>query len=100
MTKGDENLTFPFVSEGIESVVEQATAAAGDLGVEVVGGASICRQLMQAVWSTPFRVDVMPELLGAGLPLFASGGLENIRLEKIGVQEVGPRTSLRFRFKK
>jgi hypothetical protein len=41
------------------------------------------------------RVDVMPILLGAGLPLFA--GIGHHRLEKLGVDEVGVRTSLRFR---
>jgi len=39
-------------------------------------------------------------LLGAGLRLFENGGLERLALEKIGVQEIGPRTSLRFRVRK
>jgi dihydrofolate reductase len=43
------------------------------------------------------RVDVMPVFLGDGIRLFEGAGLEGIRLEKVGVQEVGARTTLRFR---
>ena len=38
----------------------------------------------------------MPVLLGAGRRLFEDG-LEHVQLEKVGVQEVGSRTSLTFR---
>jgi hypothetical protein len=41
----------------------------------------------------------MPVFLGIGLQSFESCGLESVRLEKINVQEVGARTSLRFRMK-
>jgi len=36
----DEHLTFAFVTEGVESAVEQAKTAAGDKVVQVVGGPS------------------------------------------------------------
>jgi hypothetical protein len=45
------------------------------------------------------RVDVMLVLLGGGLRLFEDAGLERVQLEKLGVQEVGARTSLTFRVK-
>jgi hypothetical protein len=38
----------------------------------------------------------MPVLLGAGLRLFDGGGIEHVQLEKVGVEEVGARTSLEF----
>jgi hypothetical protein len=41
----------------------------------------------------------MPVFLGSGLRSFESSGLERVRLEKISVQEVGARTSLRFHIK-
>ena len=41
------------------------------------------------------RVDVMPVLLGAGLRLF--DGTPPVGLEELGVDDVGVRTSLRFR---
>jgi hypothetical protein len=37
--------------------------------------------------------------MGIGLRSFESSSLERVRLEKINVQEVGARTSLRFRMK-
>jgi hypothetical protein len=41
----------------------------------------------------------MPVFFGIGLRSFGSSSLERVRLEKISVQEVGARTSLRFRVK-
>jgi dihydrofolate reductase len=96
----DEHLTFTCVTDGIESAVAQASAAAGAKAVQVVGGPNAIRQLLRAGLVDELRVDVMPVLLGAGLRLFGSNGLDRIRLEKIGVQEVGARTSLTFRVKR
>jgi dihydrofolate reductase len=98
--KQDERLTFTFVTDGIESAIAQATAAAGEKVVTVVGGVSIVQQLLHAGLVDELCVDVMPVLLGAGLRSFGDTGLEGIQLEKVGVQEVGPRTSLRFRVRK
>jgi dihydrofolate reductase len=95
--KQDEHLTFTFVTDGVESAVEQATAAAGDRAVQVVGGVSVTQQLLRAGLVDELRLDVMPVLLGAGLRFLDHPDLEHVRLEKIGVQEVGPRTSLVFR---
>jgi dihydrofolate reductase len=95
--KQDEHLTFTFVTDGVESAVLQATAAAGNRAVQVVGGVSVAQQLLRAGLVDELHLDVMPVLLGAGLRFFNNGGLESIRLQKIGVQEVGERTSLSFR---
>ena len=97
--KQDEHLTFTFVSDGVESAVGQATTAAGDKAVQVVGGVDVTRQVLEAGLADELCVDVMPVLLGGGLRLFKDG-LEHVQLEKLGVQEVGPRTSLTFRIKK
>jgi dihydrofolate reductase len=98
--KQDERLTFTFVTDGVESAVTQATAAAEEKAVQVVGGVNVSRQLLQAGLVDELRVDVMPILLGAGLRLFEDTGLEHIQLDKIGVQEVGARTSLSFLVRK
>jgi dihydrofolate reductase len=97
--KQDEHLTFKFVTDGVESAVAQAKAAARDKAVQVVGGVSIAQQLLGAGLVDELHVDIMPVFLGIGLRSFESSGLESIRLEKINVQEVGERTSLRFRMK-
>lgn len=93
--KGTDRLSFTFVTDGVRAAVAHATAAAGDRAVTVVGGADVTRQLLAAGLVDELRVDVVPVLLGAGLPLFAGTGRRT--LEKIGVQEVGARTTLRFR---
>jgi dihydrofolate reductase len=98
--KEDEHLTFTFVTDGVESAVAQATAAAGDKAVQVVGGVSVVHQLLRGGLVDELRVDVMPVLLGGGLRLFENSNLERVPLEKIGVQEVGARTSLSFRVRK
>lgn len=96
MPKQDENLTFTFVTDGLESAVAQATAAAGDRAVQVVGGVDVTHQLLDAGLVDELHVDVMPVLLGAGVRFFGPGA-ERVRLEKIGAREVGARTSLSFR---
>jgi len=100
--KQDEHLTFSFVTDGVESAVAQAKAAARDKAVQVVGGVSIAQQLLDAGLVDELHVDIMPVFLGIGLRSFESSSLERvrlekIRLEKINVREVGARTSLRFR---
>jgi dihydrofolate reductase len=95
--KQDERLTFTFVTEGVESAVAQAKAAAGNKAVTVIGGADVIRQLLGAGLVDELHVDMMPVLLGAGLRLFENNQLT---LEKIDVREIGVRTSLRFRVKK
>lgn len=92
--------TFTFVTDGVESAVAHAKAAAGKKAIQVVGGVSVVQQLLQAGLVDELHIDVMPVLLGAGLPLFNNKALERIQLEKIDVQETGARTTLRFRVKK
>ena len=97
--KQDQHLTFTFVTDCVESAVAQAKAAARDKAVQVVGGISVARQLLDAGLADELHLDIMPVFLGSGLRSFESSTLERVRLEKISVQEVGTRTSLRFRVK-
>ena len=97
--KQDEHLTFTFVTDGLEPVLTRAKAAAGDKAVQVVGGVSVVTELLRAGLVDELSVDVMPVLLGAGLRLFDTEDLERVQLEKVGVREVGARTSLTFRVK-
>jgi dihydrofolate reductase len=97
--KQDEHLTFTFVTRDVESAVAQAKAASRRKAVQMVGGVSIARQLFDAWLADELHVDIMPVFLGTGLRSFESSSLALVRLEKIKVQEVGARTSLRFRVK-
>src|SRR3712207_4040060 len=46
--KAAKGLTFTFVTDGIESAVEQAKAAAGEKNVTVIGGANSAQQCIRA----------------------------------------------------
>jgi dihydrofolate reductase len=98
--KQDERLTFTFVTDGVQSAIDQARTAAGGKGVQVVGGASVVQQLLRAGLVDELRIDVMPVVLGGGLRLLANIEPERVQLEKIDVQEIGARTSLSFRIVK
>lgn len=97
--KQDENLTFTFVTDGLESAAAQAKAAAGDKDVQAVGGVQVIHDLLRTGLADELHVDIMPVLLGSGRSLFGSLDLGRVELEKIGVLEVGTRTGLRFRVK-
>ena len=94
--KEDDHLTFTFVTDGVEPAVRQARAAAGERAVTVVGGIDVIRQLLRADLVDELHVDVMPVLLGKGRRLLDDPDLASVRLTKLGLVEVGDRTSLRF----
>jgi dihydrofolate reductase len=62
--------TFTFVTDGIESALEQARAAAGDKDVQVGGGASVAQQYLKAGLLDEIQLHVAPVLLGDGVRLF------------------------------
>ena len=62
--------TFTFVTDGIESALEQARAAAGDKDVTVAGGADVVQQYLAAGLFDEIQLHVAPVLLGDGVRLF------------------------------
>jgi dihydrofolate reductase len=77
-------LTFTFVTDGIESAIEKAKAAAGGKNVTVIGGANTAQQLIRAGLLDEIQIGIMPVLLGEGLRFFEHLGTEHIELEKLG----------------
>jgi dihydrofolate reductase len=61
---------FHFVTDGIESALEQARAAAGGRDVRVGGGVATIRQYLQARRIDELHLAVRPVVLGAGEKLF------------------------------
>ena len=95
------SLTFTFVTDGIESAIEQAKAAAGDKDVNIIGAANTAQQTLRAGLADELHVDIMPVLLCDGLRLFEDIGMNQIQLERIQVMELpNGRTHLRFRIVK
>ena len=62
--------TFHFVTEGIESALEQARDAAGHRIVSLGGGASVAQQYLAAGLLDELVISVVPILLGGGARLF------------------------------
>jgi dihydrofolate reductase len=58
--------TFDFVTDGIESALEQARAAAGDNDIVIAGGASAVRQYLAAGLLDELYLHIVPIVLGAG----------------------------------
>jgi len=88
--------SFAFVTDGIESAVAQAKAAAGDKKVHVMGGASVIRQALAAGLVDELTLHVAPVLLGAGTRLFEDDS-DRIDLEPINVIQTEFATHLHFR---
>ena len=96
--KGTKDLTFTFVTNGIQSAIQQAKAAAGEKDVNIIGAASTAQQCLNAELADELHVDIMPVFLGGGLRPFEEIDAASIRLERIKVMELpAGRTHLRFR---
>jgi dihydrofolate reductase len=79
-----DGASFTFVTDGVESALEQARAAAGDRDVLVCGGAGVVGQCLDAGQVDRFTVSIAPVLLGGGTRLFGDRS-QTKRLEQIGV---------------
>src|SRR5580658_906167 len=65
--------SFTFVTDGIESALRQAKAAAGDKDVSIMGGDAV-RQKLSAGLIDELYIIVVPIMLGAGSRLFPASG--------------------------
>jgi dihydrofolate reductase len=92
-----EEGVYTFVTDGIESALEQAKMAAGDKDVAVMGGAEMGQQYIGAGLVDEISIHLVPVLLGGGTRMFEHLGGEHIQLESTGVIETPEATHLRFR---
>ena len=74
--------TFTFVTDGIESALEQAQAAAGDGDIRLAGGADVVRQYLRAGLVDRLQLHVVPVLFGQGTRLF-EGNDGTLRLARV-----------------
>jgi dihydrofolate reductase len=85
--------TFTFVTDGIESALAQARAAAGEKDVVIGGGANVINQYLAGGLVDELELHIVPLVLGDGARLFAGVGpqteLEQVRaIEAPGVTHV------------
>ena len=87
---------FVFVTDGLQSAVDQAKAVAGDKDVGVIG-ASLVQQCIRAGLLDEIHLDLVPVVLGGGVRLFGDLDTEPIVLESTQVIEGAGVTHLKFR---
>lgn len=99
VAKGENNqLKFHFITDGVESAIEKAKAAAGNKDVYIIGGASIGQQCINAGLVDELQMLIVPVLLGDGLRLYEH--LRLTELEKIRVIDSSAGTEIRYRVKR
>jgi dihydrofolate reductase len=89
--------TFTFVTDGIESAIAQAKAAAGDQDVHIGGGASTAQQALKAGLVDEVQLTFAPILLGGGVRLFEGLGPDDVDLEVMRVVEGPKATHVKYR---
>jgi dihydrofolate reductase len=77
--------SFTFVTDGIESALDQARAAAGDKNVALGGGADVVQQYLKAGLLDELQLHVVPVLLGGGVSLFGRLAVDAAELEQTRV---------------
>jgi dihydrofolate reductase len=88
--------TFHFVTDGIESALEQARAAAGEKDVSIGGGASAVQQYLAAGLVDQIVVSLVPILLGGGARLFDNLGEPTPSLRQVESVEAPGVTHIRY----
>jgi dihydrofolate reductase len=93
-----EGGAFTFVS-GVREAVGRAAQAAGDKEVNVMGGADVIRQALEAGIVDELTIIVAPVVLGGGKRLF-EGFSESLELEPLGVRQSQYATFIDYRVKR
>jgi dihydrofolate reductase len=91
-----EDSPFIFVTEGVESAVEQAKAYVGDKSV-AISSANIAQQCIKASLLDEIHIHVTPVLLGGGVRMFENLGNVPIELEPLQMVEGDGVTHLGYR---
>jgi dihydrofolate reductase len=89
--------SFTFVTDGIESALEQAKEAAGGKDVALGGGADVAQQYLAAGLIDVLELNVVPVLLGAGTRLFDNLSGADIALEQVQAIEAPGVAHLKYR---
>jgi dihydrofolate reductase len=89
--------TFHFVTDGIESALEQAKEAAAGKDVWLGGGANAVQQYLAAGLLDEMLISHVPILMGSGARLFDNLGAAGPMLERVEVVEAPGVTHIRYR---
>jgi dihydrofolate reductase len=87
--------TFIFVTDGVESALQQARQAAAGQVVVIGGGANVVQQYLASGLVDEFELHVVPILLGGGGRLLENVG--GLKLQQVWVIEVPGVTHIKYR---
>jgi dihydrofolate reductase len=87
--------SFSFVTDGIESALQQAKQAAGGRDVLLAGGANVVQQYLAGGLVDEFELHVVPILLGDGERLLDNVG--DLRVEQVRAVEGPGVTHIKYR---
>jgi dihydrofolate reductase len=87
---------FTFVTDGLRSAVERAKAAAGEGDVSLTGGTLLGQALAEGLVDE-LGVELVPVVLGAGIPFFGRYAGRQLMLENPEVVQGDRVTHLRYR---
>jgi dihydrofolate reductase len=88
--------TFTFVTDGVESALEQAKRAAGGKDVSLGGGADVAQQYLVAGLIDELELNVAPVLLGGGTRLFDNLAGSDLALEQVRAIEAPGVTHIKY----
>jgi dihydrofolate reductase len=74
--------SFTFVTDGIDSALEQARAVAGGKDVSIAGGVNVAQQYLRAGLVDEMQIHLAPVFLGTGKRLF-----ENLQSEQFTLKQ-------------
>jgi dihydrofolate reductase len=89
--------TFHFVTDGIESALAQATAAAEGDDTWLAGGASVANQYLAAGLVDEIDISIAPVILGGGARLFDGLTRGAVELEQLRAIDAPGVTHIKYR---
>jgi dihydrofolate reductase len=90
--------TFHFVTDGIESALEQARDAAGGKDVSIAGGADVAQQYLAAGLIDEMEIAIVPVMLGGGTRMFENlGDVGGFELDQVHAIEAPGVVHLKYR---
>lgn len=94
--EGVEEFKGAFITDGLESALQRAQAAAGEK-IVALNSPTIAQQCLKAGWLDELSLHIVPVLLGSGVRLFDRLGIEPVELECTSVANAKKVIHMTFR---
>jgi dihydrofolate reductase len=88
--------TFHFVTDGIETALDQAREAAGDRDVRIAGGGETILEYVNALLIDEFSITLSPVLFGSGIRLFEGVDAARVALDPVRAESSPRATHLTY----